>query len=101
MPTPSSACAQSPTSPPPSPAAAEWRKLRARSIPTSKGTARRASVAPSRVWQLVDLDGRCDVGVVGMVVDDVVTNLVVVDEAQLAVGAGMRSFVHASMIDTV
>ncbi len=55
----------------------------------------------SRVWQLVDLDGRCDVGVVGMVVDDVVTNLVVVDEAQLAVGAGMRSFVHTSMIDTV
>ena len=49
----------------------------------------------------MDLDGRCDVGVVGMVVDDVVTNLVVVDEAQLAVGAGMRSFVHTSMIDTV
>jgi hypothetical protein len=49
----------------------------------------------------VDLDGGCDVGVVGMVVDDVVTNLVVVDEAQLAVGAGMRFFVHTSMIDTV
>ena len=55
----------------------------------------------SRVRQLVDLDGGCDVGVVGMVVDDVVTNLVVVDEAQLAVRAGMRSFVHTSMIDLV
>jgi hypothetical protein len=50
------------------------------------------------VWKLVELDGRRNVWVVGMVVDDVVTNLVVVDEAQLAVGAGMRSFVHTSMI---
>ncbi len=55
----------------------------------------------SRVRQLVDLDGRRDVGVVGMVVEDVVTNLVVVDEAQLAVRAGMRSFVHTSMVDLV
>ena len=56
--------------------------------------------ATSGVRHLVDLGGQGDIGVVRMVVEDVVLDIVVVDEPQFAVGAGVRLLVHGSNLST-
>ena len=71
--------------------------------PVIDGPARRfvrfdRCVHGSAVGQLVEFEVGHDVGVIGVVMQDVVLHLVVVDEAKLAVWALTRCIFHGSIV---
>src|SRR5215218_7712998 len=53
---------------------------------------------PSRVGEFVHLRGRRDVVVIRVIVQDVIADLFVVLEAQLAIRAGVRELVHVTIV---